>query len=114
VLGVAALTGLLVALVGIFLTEQTANPVYDSSASVVIGLLLAGVAVYLAKKSKGLLIGEGADKLLPSETSKSLTTALIRKRFPDIKHTLIEAESITALERNAPTCQPWIRFQLCI
>src|SRR5215475_2637530 len=58
----AALAGLVVALVGIFLTEQTGNPTYDGSASIIIGLLLAGVAVYLANESKGLLIGEGADR----------------------------------------------------
>lgn len=57
----AAMLGLLAALAGVFLTERTGNPVYDGSASIVIGLLLAGVAVYLANESRGLLIGEGTD-----------------------------------------------------
>ncbi len=57
----AALLGLLAALGGVFLTERTGNPIYDGAASIVIGLLLASVAVYLANESKGLLIGEGTD-----------------------------------------------------
>lgn len=58
----AALLGLLVALAGIFLTSRTGNPVYDGSASVVIGLILAGTAVLIALETKGLLVGEAALK----------------------------------------------------
>ncbi len=58
----AALLGLLVALAGIALGQLTGNPVYDGVASVVIGLILAAVAVWLAKESKGLLIGESANR----------------------------------------------------
>lgn len=57
----AALIGLVVALVGIYLTEQFGNPVFDGAASILIGLVLAGVAIFLVNESRGLLIGEGAD-----------------------------------------------------
>jgi cation diffusion facilitator family transporter len=55
----AALLGLLVALVGIFLGHQLNNPYLDGAASITIGLILGVVAVFLAYESKGLLIGEG-------------------------------------------------------
>lgn len=56
----AALIGLLIAFAGIFLADQLDMPELDGVASVGIGLLLAGVAVFLARESKGLLIGEPA------------------------------------------------------
>jgi cation diffusion facilitator family transporter len=55
----AALVGLAVAAIGIFLSQRFQAPVFDGAASVVIGLLLAGVAVMLIRESRGLLIGEG-------------------------------------------------------
>lgn len=57
----AALLGLVAAFLGVFLGHQLRNPYFDGGASVVIGLILAIVAVLLAYESKGLLIGEGAN-----------------------------------------------------
>lgn len=56
----AALLGLVVAFVGVYLGVLLRNPYFDGGASIVIGLILAVVAFYLAYESKGLLIGEGA------------------------------------------------------
>jgi len=58
----AALLGLVVAALGVFLAEQLHNPYFDGAASILIGLLLATVAVLLGYETKGLLIGEGADR----------------------------------------------------
>ena len=55
----AALMGLLVAAVGIALSHRFAMPELDGAASLVIGVLLAGVAILLIRESHGLLIGEG-------------------------------------------------------
>lgn len=57
----AAMLGILTAFVGIFLAHALEMPVLDGLASVVIGLILASIAVLLAYESKGLLVGEGAD-----------------------------------------------------
>ena len=57
----AALLGLVVAFVAIFLGNQLGLPHLDGVASVLIGLLLCGVAVLMVYESKGLLIGEGLD-----------------------------------------------------
>ncbi|MDQ0571435.1 cation diffusion facilitator family transporter [Variovorax paradoxus] len=55
----AALIGLAVAALGIYLSHRFDLPALDGAASVVIGLLLAGVAVLLIAQARGLLIGEG-------------------------------------------------------
>jgi len=63
----AALAGLLVALAGIALYQITGNPMYDAAASIVIGLILAGTAMWLAFETKGLLIGESANREVVAE-----------------------------------------------
>ncbi len=57
----AALLGLFVAAAGVFLTDVTGDPRYDGAASVLIGLILGGTAMWLAYETKGLLIGERAN-----------------------------------------------------
>ena len=57
----AALLGLLIALIGIWLTQVTGIVIFDGIASVVIGLILGGTATWMAIETKGLLIGESAD-----------------------------------------------------
>ena len=66
----AALAGLLVAALGIYLSHRFQIPELDGAASVVIGLLLAGVAVLLVRESRGLLIGEG----IRPETARAIRT----------------------------------------
>ncbi|HEX2143614.1 MAG TPA: cation diffusion facilitator family transporter [Glycomyces sp.] len=54
----AALIGLILAAVGLGLTEITGDPVYDGAASVLIGALLLVVAVLLGHANVSLLIGK--------------------------------------------------------
>jgi len=58
----AALIGLVIAFLGVFLGRLWSNPYLDGTASILIGVLLAAVAVLLAYETKGLLIGEGYDR----------------------------------------------------
>jgi cation diffusion facilitator family transporter len=76
----AALVGLLVAFLGIFLGHQLNLPHLDGVASIVIGVLLCAVAVVMVYESKGLLIGEGVDR----ETLESLR-ALV-EADQDVEH----------------------------
>lgn len=57
----AAMLGLLVALLGIFLAQFTGIAIFDGIASVIIGLILAATATWMAVETKSLLIGESAD-----------------------------------------------------
>ena len=63
----AAMLGLLAALIGVFLSDRLGDPSYDGIASIVIGVILASVALLLIYESKGLLVGEGVD---PNELRK--------------------------------------------
>ena len=55
----AAEIGLLLAFLGTLLGHLTGNPYFDGIASVLIGVLLACVAIVLLRETKGLIIGEG-------------------------------------------------------
>ena len=57
----AAMLGLSMAFVGVLLTQLTGILVFDGIASILIGLILAGTAMWLAYETKGLLIGERAN-----------------------------------------------------
>jgi len=57
----AALLGLIIAFFGVLLGHELENPYFDGGASVLIGVLLCSVAVWLAAESKALLVGESAD-----------------------------------------------------
>ncbi len=58
----AAMLGLAVAFVGIYLAKATGILYFDGASSIVIGLILAVTAGVLAYETKGLLIGESANE----------------------------------------------------
>ena len=58
----AAMLGLLVAFFGVALSQYTGILEFDSIASIIIGLILIGTAIWLAYETKGLLIGESANR----------------------------------------------------
>ena len=58
----AALAGLALAFLGIFLSTTLDAPWIDGASSVAIGVLLCLVAVVMVYESKGLLVGEGVGK----------------------------------------------------
>lgn len=57
----AALLGLVFALVAVVLTMLTGNPLFDAIGTMVIGVLLIVIAVFVAIEVKALLIGQGVD-----------------------------------------------------
>ena len=57
---IAALTGLVFALLGVGLTAITGNSLFDAIGTLMIGTLLILVAVTLGIETKSLLVGEGA------------------------------------------------------
>ncbi|WP_422086785.1 cation diffusion facilitator family transporter [Variovorax sp.] len=81
----AALAGLAVAALGIYFSHSLGMPELDGVASVVIGLLLAGVAVFLVSQARGLLIGEG----IRPETARAIRAiAMEQPGVEDVGHVL--------------------------
>jgi len=76
----AALLGIGIAAVGIFLTDITGNTVYDAISSIVIGVLLMSFAFFLAKENRGLLLGES---LSPTQHKKIVDTI---SNIPEVHH----------------------------
>lgn len=68
----AALLGLVIAFIGISAAQYFEQPWLDGAASIGISLILAATAVFLARESKGLLMGEPA---LPDVQAKVLAIA---------------------------------------
>jgi cation diffusion facilitator family transporter len=116
----AALLGILVAAAGTTAAITTGDSRWDGIASLLIALLLAGVAALLARESKALLIGERADPALSDaimriaaglpgvcSANSIVTVQLAPKsvvatlsldffdymRAPDIEHTVVELEN---------------------
>lgn len=68
----AAMLGLVVAGLGIFLSQVTGILYFDGIASVIIGLILGGTAIWLAYETKGLLIGESANTAVVEDIRRIL------------------------------------------
>jgi len=70
---IAALLGLLVALVAVVATMVLANPLFDALGTIAIGVVLVVVAVTVGVEVKSLLIGESADPEIVSALDDFLT-----------------------------------------
>jgi divalent metal cation (Fe/Co/Zn/Cd) transporter len=55
----AALIGLALAFFGLFLSQRLNNPAIDGMFSIMIGILLFGVAIFIARISRDYLLGRG-------------------------------------------------------
>ena len=66
----AALAGIAVAFVGVLLDHLTGDGRFDGAASMVIGLILGATAIWLARETKGLLIGESANREVVAEIKR--------------------------------------------
>jgi cation diffusion facilitator family transporter len=74
----AGLLGLALAFIGLFLYQLTGIVIFDSLASVFIGLLLGAVALLLGYESRSLLLGEAASP----ETRQKIVDAV--RRVPEV------------------------------
>ena len=77
----AALIGVMIALAGIAASHVLQRPQLDGAASIGIGLLLAIVATFLARESKGLLIGE------PAASEVVTSICAIARAHPGVERT---------------------------
>jgi cation diffusion facilitator family transporter len=75
-----AMAGAGLALLGVYLSRATGNPLYDAVTSVLIGLMLMGFALALAWENKRLLLGES----LPTEDEAPLRELI--RNTPGVAH----------------------------
>jgi len=75
-----AMAGAGLALVGVYLSRTTGNPLYDAVTSLLIGVMLMGFALALAWENKRLLLGES----LPTEDEKPLRELI--RNTPGVAH----------------------------
>lgn len=68
----AALIGLVIAALGVWASHHFGDPRIDGLASILIGIVLALVALLLAREAKGLIIGESADAALIEAIRRAL------------------------------------------
>jgi cation diffusion facilitator family transporter len=66
----AALLGLVLALLAILLAVVTGNPAWDAIGTLLIGLLLIVVAIFVAIEVKAMLIGQSADPEVTAEIER--------------------------------------------
>ncbi len=62
----AAVLGLVIAMIAVVVAKQTNDGRWDAVGSLAIGIVLVGVAIFLAREIKALLVGEAADSQLIS------------------------------------------------
>jgi cation diffusion facilitator family transporter len=127
----AALVGLAVASLGIFLSQTLNQPYFDGGASIVIGLLLCGIATIMVHESRGLLIGEGVDRktlenlrtiveadddvahvqhLHTIYQSPDTVLLVIELRFSDSISVLDLRKAVRRLEANIQASYPEIKY----
>jgi cation diffusion facilitator family transporter len=84
----AALVGLVVALAGVWASHHWNEPAFDAAGSIVIGVVLACVAVFLAYESRGLIVGEGLEPERARELERIATAdaAVVRVAHPLTMH----------------------------
>jgi cation diffusion facilitator family transporter len=67
---VAALLGLVFALIAVLVAIATGNPLFDALGSLAIGTLLIVVAVAVMREVKSMIVGESADPLVHAEIER--------------------------------------------
>ena len=78
----AALLGIAIAAIGIYLSDVTNNMIYDALASISIGAVLMLFAFFLAKENRALLIGEAMSK---KDHSKIIESVL---KIPEVNRVI--------------------------
>jgi cation diffusion facilitator family transporter len=95
----AALVGLVIALGGVYFGHLLNNPYFDGGASIAIGVLLIGMAVFMLKETRGLLVGEGIDAVTrASLQALAKADPAVQSIRPPLSMYLGPAEAFLALD----------------
>ncbi len=126
----AALMGLSAAFVSIVLTIYTADPFYDALGSIIIGIILVGVAVSVGNEVKNLLIGQSTNKETRKEIYEFLCSrneinrvlnvitlqmgpdimVAVKAEMKECKSCMLQSEAINACESAMKDKFPSIRW----
>ncbi len=88
-----ALLGVLVALVSIILSRATGNHYWDGIGSIVIGLMLAGIAVMLINKNRGFLIKRAIPEEIKERAIEILKADPVVEKVLDFKSAVLDIGS---------------------
>jgi cation diffusion facilitator family transporter len=115
---IAALLGLILALISVVLSILTGDPVFDALGSIGIGVLLIVISIFLAVKVKSLLIGQSADNETCTKIKfflearpeiarvlNLITLQLGPQIMVAIKAKMATVDSVDKLIRNINTCE---------
>lgn len=115
---VAALLGLVLAIISVVLSMVTGNPIFDAFGSIAIGLLLIIISVFLAIKVKSLLIGQSSDnetctlikiflEARPEidQILNLITLQLGPQIMVAVKAKMTKVDSVDQLIKNINTCE---------
>ncbi|MFB6719550.1 cation diffusion facilitator family transporter [Kribbella sp. NPDC056345] len=97
----AALTGLVLALIGVVLTLVTGNGIFDGLGSMAIGVLLVVVAIFLAIEMKSLLLGESATRESQQKIVEAIENTVGVQRLIHIKTLHLGPEEILVAAKLA-------------
>lgn len=81
----AAVLGLVLAAIGIGAAQVTGNAVFDSLASILVGLVLGGVAIYLVLENRALLLGKAVPDAVEAEFLQVLRGSRSVRAVHDVK-----------------------------
>ncbi len=96
---VAALSGLVVAFAGVLVSDLTGEWRFDAVASIIVGLVLATVALMLSAESKTLLTGESVDQELVADIRRiAVSDAHVRRAGDPLTMRLGPAEVLLNLD----------------
>ena len=93
----AAMFGLVAALAGLALTDITGMAVFDGIASIVIGIILAIVAIFLGFEAYSLLLGESAHPEVRRKIVASLRASPDVRTVWDVRTLQMGASQVTVL-----------------
>jgi zinc transporter 9 len=89
----AAVLGIVIAAVALFVADLTGNGLYDALGSIVVGLLLGALAIFLVRKNKKLLM----DRAMEPEARRELVELIANdpavEGIDDVKATILGASS---------------------